>query len=70
MPGPVFDYDREMLNERSTLDEDEIRACHAATALLAYVLNVVSCEKPESFRMSRHIIMVMKVTFLDGALGK
>ena len=30
MPGPVFEHDRDMLNERSTLDEGEIRACHAA----------------------------------------
>jgi hypothetical protein len=31
MPGPVFDHCREMLNERSTSDEGEIRgACYAA----------------------------------------
>jgi len=32
MPGPVFDHDLEMLNERSTLDEGEMRACHVATS--------------------------------------
>ena len=69
MPGPVFDHDLEMLNERSTLDEGMIRACHATTLLLAYALNLVSCGKPETFRMSRYTIMVLKVTFLDGGLA-
>jgi len=76
MPGPVFDHDLEMLNERSTLDEGETRVCHTAAVLLACALNWLAfpCSVLRGTRIVPAeswytIMMVLKVTFLDGAFG-